>query len=150
MTDQLEQPGCSSLGSLGWFNIRDYPTLNAAVSAVDAAGGGVLYIPPGIHSVGDPRDSVPTPQKPSRHLPTVAPVRCNFRATSELLIPCPQLSTIRARIAMACADFGRRAIMINFSRSSTAISRGFLGRPVRIPKHAPRCRFLQRISRSAH
>ena len=35
---------------------------------------------------------------------------CSFRATSELFIPCPQLSTIRARIAMACADFGRRGV----------------------------------------
>ena len=42
---------------------------------------------------------------------------------------------MRARIAIACADFGRRAIMFSFSRSSAAISRGFLGRPVRIPKY---------------
>jgi len=64
MTAQLEQPGFSSLESLGWFNIRDYPNLSAAVSAVDAAGGGVLYIPPGVHFVGSPEAAVPTPQKP--------------------------------------------------------------------------------------
>src|SRR2546423_11545550 len=36
---------------------------------------------------------------------------------------------------MACADFGRRAIILNFSRSASTISRGFLGRPVRMPKY---------------
>jgi len=65
----------------------------------------------------------------------IAPVICGFRATSELFIPSPQLTTIRARIAVACADFGRRAIMLTFSRSASTISRGFLGRPVRIPKY---------------
>jgi hypothetical protein len=83
-------------------------------------------------------------------LPTVAPVTCIFRATSELFIPCSQPSTIRARIAMACADFGRRAIMFNFSRSSAAISSGCLGRPVRIPKYAAKLGFIQCISRSEH
>jgi hypothetical protein len=57
-------------------------------------------------------------------------------AASELLIPSPQLSTIRARTAMACDDFGRRASMLNFAPSSVLISSGFLGRPVPIPKYA--------------
>jgi len=51
---------------------------------------------------------------------------------------------------MACADFGRRAIMLNFSRSAATISRGFLGRPVRLPKYAAKIILIQRISRSGH
>ena len=65
-------------------------------------------------------------------------------------MPSSQLSTIRARIAMACADFGRRAMRLNFSRSTSAISRGFLGRPVRITKYEAEELFIQRISRSGH
>ncbi len=96
------------------------------------------------------KPSNPDLRNRSRHFPTVAPVMCNLRATSELLIPAPQPSTMRARIAMACDDFGRRAIMFNFSRSSAAISSGFLGRPVRIPQYAGLQLLLQRISRSGH
>ena len=78
------------------------------------------------------------PPKCSRPLPPLADRRAGnvqFRATSVLLTPWPQLSTIRARMAMACADFGRRAIILNFCRFAATISRGFLGRPVRIPKY---------------
>jgi len=64
MKSQVERPNYGSLESLGWFNIRDYANLKAALSAVDAAGGGVLYIPPGVHFVGYPESSVPTPQMP--------------------------------------------------------------------------------------
>ncbi len=84
------------------------------------------------------KPSIPNSRNRSRHFPTVAPVMCSFRATSELLIPCPQLSTIRARIAMACDDFGLRAIMLNFSRSASTISSDFLGRPVACPSMRPK------------
>ena len=56
-------------------------------------------------------------------------------AYPRMFMPSPQLSTIRAFMAIACADLGRRAIMLNLSRSASTISRGFLGRPVRIPKY---------------
>jgi hypothetical protein len=72
---------------------------------------------------------------------------CNFRATSALHIPCPQFSTIRARKAMDCADFGRREIMLNFSRSASMISRGFFGRPVRIPEYEAANRIRKGIYR---
>jgi hypothetical protein len=54
----------------------------------------------------------------SRHLHTVAPVIRSRFATSPLLSPSLQPSTIRARMAIACADFGRRASIDNFSFSS--------------------------------
>src|SRR5205814_177025 len=76
-----------------------------------------------------------------REIGQIAPVICSLRSILEALIPSPQLSTIRVRNAMACADFGRRAIMPSLSCSSVVISRGFLGRPVRIPKYA-RCFIL--------
>jgi len=47
-------------------------------------------------------------------------------------------------------EAGRRAIMLNFCRSASTISRGFLGRPVRIPKYAALSLLMQRISRSGH
>jgi len=53
-----------------------------------------------------------------------------------------------APVVAEIESFGRRAIMLNFSRSSLAIARGFLGRPVRIPEHAATFILLQRISRS--
>ena len=96
------------------------------------------------------KPSNPNSLNRSRHFPTVAPVICSFRATSALFMPSPQLSTIRARMAIACADLGRRAIMLNFSRSASTISRGFLGRPVRIPQYEAKAVFIQRFYRSGH
>ena len=51
-------------------------------------------------------------------------------------MPCAQPSTMRARNAADCADLGRRAIIFNLFHSAATISRGCLGRPVRIPKYA--------------
>ena len=53
-----------------------------------------------------------------RHLPTVAPVTCTWRATSVLLRPAAQSSTMRARKASACAVFGRRVHSNNRCRSA--------------------------------
>jgi hypothetical protein len=64
MTSQLGGPGIGTLDSLGWFNLRDYDDLREAITAVDTAGGGVLYIPPGVHVDGYLESSVPAPQKP--------------------------------------------------------------------------------------
>src|SRR5438270_41663 len=63
---------------------------------------------PGRGSSNSP-SSRPT-RKRSRHLQTVAPVTCNFFATTPLLHPSSHPSTILARIASAWADFGRRSI----------------------------------------
>ncbi len=54
---------------------------------------------------------------------------CNFRATSELLIPCHNCSTIRARIAMACADFGRARNHAQFLAIRIGDFQRFLGTP---------------------
>lgn len=122
---------------------------------LQSLGNDLLNLKVGDFTCAPPRGSsskpsIPNSRNRSRHFPTVAPVMCKFRATSELLIPSPQLSTIRARIAIACDDFGRRAIMLNFSRSASTISSGFLGRPVRMPKYEAITRFMQRICRSGH
>jgi hypothetical protein len=71
----------------------------------------------------------------SRHLQTVAPVMWSFFATTPLLNPSSQPSTIRARIANAWADFGRRANIVSFSFSSWITSSGFVGRPMAISNY---------------
>ena len=86
----------------------------------------------------------------SRHLPTVGLVIRNFAATAELLRPSAQARTIRARSAIACDDLGRSAIIRNFSCSSSLISNGFFGRPLRIAEYAPIPLFMQLISNSGH
>jgi hypothetical protein len=40
--------------------------------------------------------------------------------------------------------------MLNFSRSASTISRGFLGRPVRILKYEAEAALIQHIYRSGH
>ena len=72
-----------------------------------------------------------------RHLPTVGRVTFNFCATLSLLPPAAQLKTMRARIAGACDDFGRRANNSSFCRSSAVISSGLVGRPVRMTQDRP-------------
>src|SRR4051812_12245957 len=69
-------------------------------------------------------------RKRSRHLQTVAPVTCNFFATTPLLHPSSHPSTILARIASAWADFGRRASIASFSFSSGVTFSGLVGRPM--------------------
>ena len=70
----------------------------------------------------------------SRHLHTVAPVILSSRATAWLERPSAQRSTMRDRRAKRWAVFGRRAHCSNFTRSSWAKSKGFLGRPVRMDR----------------
>jgi len=89
-------------------------------------------------------------RKRSRHLQTVAPVMCNFLAVAPLLNPSAHASTIRARMAIACADFGRRASMVNFSFSSGVTLSGLVGRPRAIPKYASAGSLIQLISDSGH
>src|SRR5579885_484621 len=84
----------------------------------------------------------------SRHLQPVAPVMCSRFATSPLLIPSAQPRTMRARMAIACADVGRRANMESFDFSSGVTLSGFVGRPMAIPEYAPGGALLQRISDS--
>jgi hypothetical protein len=57
---------------------------------------------------------------------------------------------MRARIAMACDVFGRRASIANFSFSSAVTLSGLVGRPVAIPKYAPGRFIIQRIYDSQH
>jgi len=66
----------------------------------------------------------------SRHLPTVAPVILNSRATAWLERPSAQHSTMRDRKAKRWAVFGRRAHCSNFTCSSLVKPSSFLGRPV--------------------
>jgi hypothetical protein len=73
------------------------------------------------------QQSKPDSLNRSRHFPNVAPVMCSVCATSELLIPSPQLSTIRARSAVACADFGRRVIHDQFRPIRSNDFQRFLG-----------------------
>ncbi len=89
-------------------------------------------------------------RKRSRHLHTVAPVIFSFLATALLLRPSSQPSTMRARMAVACEDFGRRASSVNFSFSSALTLSGLVGRPSAIPNYAaPNC-ILQSIYDSGH
>jgi hypothetical protein len=85
---------------------------------------------------------------PGRNSRPVAPVICSLSATWELLNPCTQCRTIRARIAMACADLGRSAMVRSFSRSSLLISSGLRGRPMGIPQYAPALELIQLIYNS--
>ena len=66
----------------------------------------------------------------SRHLQTVAPVTCTLLAAALLLNPSPHAKTMRARMAMACADLGRRASIASFSFSSGVKLSGLVGRPM--------------------
>src|SRR5436309_1234738 len=66
-------------------------------------------------------------RKRSRHLQRVAPLTCNFFATAPLLHPSSQPSTMRARIASACPDLGRRASSVSFSFSSAVSFSAFVG-----------------------
>ena len=84
----------------------------------------------------------------SRHLHTVAPVMRSRLATSLLLSPSLQPSTMRARIAIACEVFGRRASMDSFSFSSGVTLSGLVGRPMAIPKYARAGPVFQLISDS--
>jgi hypothetical protein len=61
----------------------------------------------------------------------------SFCATLSFVRPAAQFSTIRARMASACEDFGRRANSSSFCRSSAVISNGFVGRPARMTQDAP-------------
>jgi len=67
--------------------------------------------------------------KRCRHLPTVASATCTRRATSVLLRPAAQSSTMRARKGKACAVLGRRVHSNNRCRSAGARVRGESGRP---------------------
>jgi hypothetical protein len=87
-------------------------------------------------------------RKRSRHLHTVAPVMCSFFATAVLLRPSSQPSTMRARMAMACEDFGRRASSVSFSFSSAVAFRGLVGRPNAIHNYAAVLHIIQLISDS--
>src|SRR5579863_1156288 len=75
-------------------------------------------------------------RKRSRHLQTVAPVIRNFLATAPLLKPSSQPSTMRARIAKAWADFGRRASIASLSFSSGVTFNALVGRPMATPEYA--------------
>jgi glycosyltransferase involved in cell wall biosynthesis len=88
-------------------------------------------------------------RKRSRHLHTVAPLMRSLLATMPLLAPSSQPSTMRARMAMACEDFGRRAIIVSFCRSSSVPFSGLVGRPMAIRKYASGHRVNQRIYDSA-
>ncbi len=66
-----------------------------------------------------------------RHLPTVGCDTPTLPATSLLLSPSTQPSTIRDRNANACDDFRRRAHRTNCSRSWEVNSNSTFGRPVR-------------------
>ena len=71
-------------------------------------------------------------------------------ATSPLLSPLAQPSTMRARIARACPVFGRPAIMVSFSFSSGVTLSGLVGRPMAIRKYVPAREIIQHISNSGH
>ena len=68
----------------------------------------------GIDATSSSEPSSRFTRKRSRHLQTVAPVIRSFFATSPLLKPSSQPSTIRARIAVARPDFRRRANIVSF------------------------------------
>src|SRR5436305_38582 len=103
---------------------------------------------PGRGSSNSP-SSRPT-RKRSRHLQTVAPVTCNFFATTPLLHPSSHPSTILARIASAWADFGRRASIASFSFSSGVTFSGLVGRPMATFEYAAISVLFQCFSNSGH
>ena len=57
---------------------------------------------------------------------------------------------MRARIAMACADFGRRANIESFSLSSAVTSSGLVGRPIPMPQYEGIASIIQLIYDSQH
>src|SRR5947208_8959351 len=89
-------------------------------------------------------------RKRSRHLHTVAPVTCNFFATTPLLHPSSHLSTCLSRIASAWADFGRRASIASFSFSSGVTFSGLVGRPMATLEYAAISVLFQCFSNSKH
>jgi len=103
--------------------------------------------PVAVHPVALPSRFI---RKRSRHLQTVAPVMCGFLATAPLLNPSSQPSTICARMATACEDFGRRGNIASFSLSSELRLRGLVRRPMDVTKYEPRRTIIQRISDSGH
>lgn len=66
-----------------------------------------------------------------RHLPTVCGQIPSSAATSWLVLPSAQPSTIRHRCANACDDFARRAHRCSVSRSSSDNTTSATGRPLR-------------------
>jgi hypothetical protein len=80
------------------------------------------------------RGSSTSPSSPSatnrdRHLPTVGRETLNAAATSVLLAPSAQASTIRERIANYWALLGRRAHRASVSRSCSVTTNSAFGRP---------------------
>jgi hypothetical protein len=86
----------------------------------------------------------------SRHLHTVAAVIFSRFATASLDSPAPHPNTIRARMAIACVDFGRAASISNFSFSSAVMFSGFVGRPVRIRQAYAEILIIPLIYNSGH
>ena len=75
---------------------------------------------------------MPPSRKRRRHLPTVCKVVETCCAIAVLLKPSAANKTIRARIAKACAVFGRRLHETSCLRCSCPIESGGSGRPIGI------------------